>query len=194
MNARPAKRACRLAAAAARHAGWRAVRPAPWAVSLDDDVQVGPRWTLRRGSRQTTHPVPPPAHGPACTPRPEHRVRGGAHPSRTQGTPGNPGNGRNKRPDAPAGSRLLAARRGVRTGIVTNQSGMGRSLISARQMLAVNRRIETLPGPFGVWAICPHDPAHSCDCRKPAPGLITRVVRRVLVSFAASGYFDLSSH
>jgi histidinol-phosphate phosphatase family protein len=68
-------------------------------------------------------------------------------------------------------ARLRAA--GVRTGVVTNQSGVGRGLISARQMQAVNQRVEALLGPFGVWAVCPHDPAHGCECRKPAPGLIT---------------------
>jgi histidinol-phosphate phosphatase family protein len=68
-------------------------------------------------------------------------------------------------------ARLRAA--GIRTGIVTNQSGVGRGLISAQEMLAVNQRVEALLGPFGAWAVCPHDPAYGCDCRKPAPGLIT---------------------
>jgi hypothetical protein len=36
MNARSAKRASGLAAAAARNTGWRAARPAPWVVFLDD--------------------------------------------------------------------------------------------------------------------------------------------------------------
>jgi hypothetical protein len=34
MNARSAKRAFRLAAAAARNADWRPARPAPWVMSL----------------------------------------------------------------------------------------------------------------------------------------------------------------
>jgi phosphoglycolate phosphatase-like HAD superfamily hydrolase len=44
MNARSVKRAFGLAATAPRNAGWRAARPAPWVVFLDDDVRVGPRW------------------------------------------------------------------------------------------------------------------------------------------------------
>jgi histidinol-phosphate phosphatase family protein len=73
---------------------------------------------------------------------------------------------------AEALARLRAA--GLRTGVVTNQSGVGRGLISEEQMRAVNGRVEELLGPFDVWAVCPHDPADGCGCRKPAPGLVTR--------------------
>ncbi|HLH57862.1 MAG TPA: HAD-IIIA family hydrolase [Streptosporangiaceae bacterium] len=68
-------------------------------------------------------------------------------------------------------ARLRAA--GLRTGVVTNQSGVGRGLISEDQLRAVNERVEALLGPFDTWAVCPHDPSAGCDCRKPAPGLIT---------------------
>jgi histidinol-phosphate phosphatase family protein len=85
----------------------------------------------------------------------------------------------NGRPDLvepmPGAAEALARLRtaGVRLGVVTNQSGVGRGLITEGQMQAVNQRIEELLGPFGVWAVCPHDPARGCDCRKPAPGLVT---------------------
>jgi HAD superfamily hydrolase (TIGR01662 family) len=45
-------------------------------------------------------------------------------------------------------------------------------MITASQAAAVNHRIDILLGPFGSWAVCPHDPADGCDCRKPAPGLV----------------------
>lgn len=67
-------------------------------------------------------------------------------------------------------ARLRAA--GVRLGVVSNQSGVGRGLITAEQMKAVNQRVEDLLGPFGTWAICPHDVADGCACRKPAPLLV----------------------
>jgi histidinol-phosphate phosphatase family protein len=71
---------------------------------------------------------------------------------------------------ADAVARLRSA--GIRLGVVTNQSGVGRGLITADQMEAVNRRVDELLGPFGVWAVCPHDAAGGCSCRKPQPYLV----------------------
>jgi HAD superfamily hydrolase (TIGR01662 family) len=78
---------------------------------------------------------------------------------------------------AAALARLRAA--GVRVGVVTNQSGVGRGLITGGQVRAVNRRVGELLGPFDVWAVCPHGPADGCGCRKPAPGLITAAAARL---------------
>jgi histidinol-phosphate phosphatase family protein len=69
-------------------------------------------------------------------------------------------------------ARLRAA--GVPTGVVSNQSGVARGLLSEAQVRAVNARVEALLGPLGPWAWCPHGPEDGCDCRKPAPGLILR--------------------
>jgi D-glycero-D-manno-heptose 1,7-bisphosphate phosphatase len=66
--------------------------------------------------------------------------------------------------------RLRAA--GVRVGILTNQSGVGRGAIGADDMKAVNARVEELLGPFDGWFICPHAPDEDCDCRKPKPKLV----------------------
>jgi histidinol-phosphate phosphatase family protein len=66
--------------------------------------------------------------------------------------------------------RLHAA--GVRTAVVSNQSGVARGRIRAEQVEAVNRRVEELLGPLGPWLVCPHGPQDGCRCRKPAPGLI----------------------
>ena len=71
---------------------------------------------------------------------------------------------------AAATARLRQA--GICLGVVTNQSAIGRGLITLGQMTAVHRRIEELLGPFGSWAVCPHGPADDCGCRKPAPLLI----------------------
>jgi D-glycero-D-manno-heptose 1,7-bisphosphate phosphatase len=61
---------------------------------------------------------------------------------------------------------------GLPVGVVTNQSGIGRGLLTEAQVQAVNARIETLLGPFDGWFICPHTEEAGCECRKPAPGLI----------------------
>lgn len=66
--------------------------------------------------------------------------------------------------------RLRAA--GVPTGVVSNQSGIARGLLTVAQVEAVNRRVEELLGPLGPWAVCPHGPDDGCACRKPLPGLV----------------------
>ena len=62
--------------------------------------------------------------------------------------------------------------RGVRVGVITNQSGIGRGLITAEQADAVRARVEAELGPFDTWQQCPHSPADGCACRKPAPGMV----------------------
>lgn len=62
--------------------------------------------------------------------------------------------------------------------MVTNQSGIGRGLITESQMRAVNRRIEVLMQSEGIEgfkdiAFCPHHPDEGCLCRKPSPKMIT---------------------
>jgi len=76
--------------------------------------------------------------------------------------------------------RLRAA--AVPLAVVSNQSGIGRGLVSAEEVRAVNARIEELLGPLGPWIVCPHSPKDRCDCRKPAPGLILRASRELGVN------------
>jgi histidinol-phosphate phosphatase family protein len=73
--------------------------------------------------------------------------------------------------------RLRAA--GVPTAVVSNQSGVGRGLLSLEQVHAVNRRVEELLGPLGPWLVCPHAPDQGCGCRKPAPGLVEQAAGRL---------------
>lgn len=60
----------------------------------------------------------------------------------------------------------------VPVGVITNQSGIARGLISPGAARAVNDRVEELLGPFAVWRVCPHGPDDGCDCRKPCPGMV----------------------
>jgi HAD superfamily hydrolase (TIGR01662 family) len=62
--------------------------------------------------------------------------------------------------------------RGVRVGVVTNQSGIGGGRLTRAQVEGVNRRVEELLGPFDVWQMCPHTVDDGCGCRKPAPGMV----------------------
>lgn len=67
--------------------------------------------------------------------------------------------------------------RGLRLGVVTNQSGVGRGLITLRDVDAVNARVEDLLGRFDGWFVCPHGPDDRCDCRKPSPKLVLDAAR-----------------
>jgi len=66
---------------------------------------------------------------------------------------------------------------GLRLGVLTNQSGVGRGMITMRDVEAVNARIEELLGAFDGWFICPHAPDDDCACRKPKPTLILDAAR-----------------
>jgi histidinol-phosphate phosphatase family protein len=74
-------------------------------------------------------------------------------------------------PTARAALDLLRAA-GIRLAVVSNQSGVGRGLITLEQVGAVNRRVEELLGPLDGFFVCPHIPSDVCNCRKPQPGLV----------------------
>lgn len=60
--------------------------------------------------------------------------------------------------------------------IVTNQSAVGRGLISIKTAREINRRlvqeIEDAGGRVDAVYMCPHKPSDNCRCRKPEPGLL----------------------
>jgi histidinol-phosphate phosphatase family protein len=68
---------------------------------------------------------------------------------------------------------------GVRLGVVTNQSAIGRGIATAEQVARVNASVTGQLGPFDAWEQCPHAPEDGCDCRKPAPALIRRAAARL---------------
>jgi D-glycero-D-manno-heptose 1,7-bisphosphate phosphatase len=65
----------------------------------------------------------------------------------------------------------LRARR-IKVGVLSNQSGIGRGMITRDQMQSVNDRVDELLGPFDGWYVCPHAPEEDCECRKPKPKLV----------------------
>ena len=76
--------------------------------------------------------------------------------------------------------RLRAA--GLRVGVISNQSGVARGLLTADEVEAVNGRMGDLLGPFDAVLWCPHGPEDGCGCRKPAPGMVTGAARALGVS------------
>jgi histidinol-phosphate phosphatase family protein len=69
--------------------------------------------------------------------------------------------------------------KGFRVGVVTNQSGVARGLLTREQVEAVNRRVDHDLGPFDTWQVCPHAPQEECGCRKPGPLLVLRAAQDV---------------
>ncbi|SEP26718.1 HAD-IIIA family hydrolase [Nitrosovibrio sp. Nv6] len=65
--------------------------------------------------------------------------------------------------------------------VVSNQSGIARSLFKEKDLLPINRRIQTLLAPYGAqidaFYYCPHAPDDGCECRKPMPGMILRAAK-----------------
>lgn len=77
------------------------------------------------------------------------------------------------RPVEGAAAAIASLRdRGIRVGVVTNQSGIARGLLQRSQVDAVNARVEAALGPFDTWQVCPHGEGDGCGCRKPAPGMV----------------------
>jgi histidinol-phosphate phosphatase family protein len=69
--------------------------------------------------------------------------------------------------------------KGIHVGVVTNQSGVAKGLITADDVRAVNERIDRELGPFDTWEVCQHGPDDGCECRKPRPGLVRAAARRL---------------
>ena len=61
---------------------------------------------------------------------------------------------------------------GIPVGVISNQSGIGRGLITNSQVQSVNQRITEILGHFDIWKICPHLDSDGCACRKPEPGML----------------------
>lgn len=74
---------------------------------------------------------------------------------------------------------------GIPVGVVTNQSGIARGIVTAEQVDQVNTRVDALFGGFATWQLCPHGPDDGCGCRKPWPGLVLRAAQALGV--AATG-------
>ena len=81
-----------------------------------------------------------------------------------------------------AESALRRARsEGLLVGVVSNQSGVARGLLTRDELAAVNAEIDGRLGPFDTWQVCQHGPDDGCECRKPRPGLVLAAARELRV-------------
>lgn len=68
---------------------------------------------------------------------------------------------------------------------VTNQPDVARGLLAPGVLDAIHRRLlDQLP--LVEMAVCPHDDADACSCRKPLPGLLEEAASRLDLDLAAS--------
>lgn len=69
---------------------------------------------------------------------------------------------------------------GYRVVVATNQSGVARNYFSIATLDAIHRRmlehVRAAGGDLAGIYFCPHGPDDGCDCRKPLPGLIDRII------------------
>jgi D-glycero-D-manno-heptose 1,7-bisphosphate phosphatase len=75
---------------------------------------------------------------------------------------------------------------GVRLTVATNQSGVGRGLMTLEHLAEVHEHMLTDAaahgGPIDAVLFCAHAPGEGCGCRKPAPGLLELAVARSGIS------------
>jgi histidinol-phosphate phosphatase family protein len=64
--------------------------------------------------------------------------------------------------------------------VVSNQSGIGRGILTEKMVKEVNdsfiHQLRERGTPIDALYYCPHSPEDDCDCRKPETGMIRRAV------------------
>ena len=68
---------------------------------------------------------------------------------------------------------------GLAVAVATNQSGVGRGLMSRSDLDSVHRKmrekVREAGGELSGVFFCPHAPGEGCRCRKPLPGLLEQI-------------------
>ncbi len=74
---------------------------------------------------------------------------------------------------------------GFTVAVASNQSGLARGYFDLATLDAMHAKFEALLGEAGGRVdrieICPHGPDDGCDCRKPLPGLVRRLIEHYAV-------------
>lgn len=72
--------------------------------------------------------------------------------------------------------------------VCSNQSGVGRGLITPDALDAIHEKLRQALARLGIsldgLAFCPHHPDAHCPCRKPAPAMLLDMMNRLGVSAA----------
>ena len=74
--------------------------------------------------------------------------------------------------------------------LVTNQSVVGRGIISLDEAMRINQQvikvIAARGGRIDASYLCPHRPEEGCECRKPAPGMMLRAADELNLDLSSS--------
>lgn len=66
--------------------------------------------------------------------------------------------------------------------VATNQSAVGRGMISVDTLNRINAKMHRVVAAAGAHIdavfFCPHNPDEECNCRKPKPGMLEEISRR----------------
>jgi heptosyltransferase-2 len=88
----------------------------------------------------------------------------------------------------PALARLKGG--GAKLVVVTNQSGVGRGIVTLKDLEAIHARLEGLLEQEGAALdaiyFCPHHPDDGCRCRKPNVGMVERAVSELQLDLRRS--------
>jgi len=88
----------------------------------------------------------------------------------------------------PALARLKKA--GAKLVVVTNQSGVGRGLVTLKDLEAIHARLQGLleleDAALDAIYFCPHHPDDACRCRKPNVGMVERAASELQLDLRRS--------
>jgi heptosyltransferase II len=88
----------------------------------------------------------------------------------------------------PALARLKGA--GAKLVVVTNQSGVGRGIVTLKDLEAIHARLQGLleqqDAALDAIYFCPHHPDDGCRCRKPNVGMVERAVSELQLDLRRS--------
>ncbi len=75
----------------------------------------------------------------------------------------------------------MLSENGLELFVISNQSGIGRGLITREQLDEIHQKMTRELKKSGVALrgifVCPHSPLDACQCRKPSPKLVLKAVR-----------------
>lgn len=99
----------------------------------------------------------------------------------------------------PGAAETLAAlkKAGFLLLLITNQSGIGRGILTLEQLRAVNARLQeklsAAEGAVDGVFFCPHRPDEGCSCRKPLTGMLEQACREFDIDLTRSAMVGDSS-